>query len=67
LRPTVHDTSQGPFGFSVRETIDTISINRTSLYQAVKRGELHPVKWGRKTLFLAPDLATFLGNLKKVR
>jgi hypothetical protein len=52
--------------YSVRETIDIISLNRTSLYEAINRGELHPVKWNRKTLLLAPDLAAFLAKLKKM-
>ena len=50
--------------YSVRETLDLLSIGHTSLYAAVKRGELKPVKFRRKTLFLAPDLAAFLARLR---
>lgn len=49
--------------YSVNETLSITSIGRTSLYAAVNRGELHPVKFGRKTLFLATDLAAFLTRL----
>jgi hypothetical protein len=49
--------------YSVKATLDLLSIGRTSLYAAVKRGDLHPVKFGRKTLFLAADLAAFLARL----
>jgi Helix-turn-helix domain len=50
--------------YSVNETLDLLSIGRTSLYAAVKQGDLHPVKFGRKTLFYAADLAIFLVNLR---
>jgi excisionase family DNA binding protein len=50
--------------YAVGETLDLLSIGRTSLYAAVKRGELKPVKFGRKTLFYAADLAAFLTRLR---
>jgi len=49
--------------YSVNETLDLLSIGRTSLYAAVNRGELNPVKFGKKTLFYAADLAAFLAKL----
>lgn len=49
--------------YSVSATLDILSIGRTSLYAAVNRGDLHPVKFGRKTLFYAADLAAFLNKL----
>jgi hypothetical protein len=49
--------------YSVNETLDVLSIGRTKLYQLVNLDELHPVKVGKKTLFLAPDLAAFLTKL----
>jgi hypothetical protein len=49
--------------YSVRETLYVLSIGRTSLYAAVKRGELTSTKFRRKTLFLATDLAAFLARL----
>jgi helix-turn-helix protein len=67
------DTSAGPidpraFGlakaaYAVGETLDLLSICRTSLYAAVKRGDLKRVKFGKKTLFYAADLASFLTKL----
>ena len=52
--------------YAVGETIDLLSIGRTSLYAAVKRGDLRPVKFGKKTLFYANDLASFLTKLRSV-
>jgi hypothetical protein len=51
--------------YGVRETIELLSIGRTSLYAAVRRGELTPVKFGKKTLFYAVDLVAFLARLKE--
>lgn len=51
--------------YTVKATLELLSIGRTSLYAAVKQGELHPVKFGRKTLFYAADLAAFLEKLRK--
>jgi hypothetical protein len=73
-KPTASDlVATGPraFGlvkaaYSVSATLDLLSIGRTSLYAAVKRGDLHPVKFGRKTLFYAADLAAFLNKLSNV-
>ena len=69
------DTSAGPidpraFGlgkaaYAVGETLDLLSIGRTSLYAAVKRGDLKRVKFG-KTLFYAADLASFLTKLGRL-
>ncbi len=50
--------------YAVNETLDVLSIGRTSLYAVIRRGELKPVKFGKKTLFLAVDLATLLTRLK---
>jgi hypothetical protein len=50
--------------YGVGETLDLLSIGRTSLYAAVKRGDLKRVKFGKKTLFYAADLASFLTKLR---
>ena len=52
--------------YSVQEPLDVLSIGRTSLYAAAKRGELTPIKFRRKTLFLAGELAAFLARLSKL-
>jgi excisionase family DNA binding protein len=52
--------------YAVGETLDLLSIGRTSLYAAVKRGDLKHVKYGKKTLFYAADLAEFLARLRRL-
>jgi excisionase family DNA binding protein len=49
--------------YTVRETLDLLSLGRTSLYAAIKRGEIKACKFGDKTLFRASDLAEFLRKL----
>ena len=51
--------------YGVRETLDLLSIGRTSLYKAIARGDLEPVKLGKKTLFRAADLAAFVAALQR--
>ena len=50
--------------YSVNETMAVLSIGRTSLYELVKNKKLTPAKFGKKTLFLAPDLARLLDELR---
>ena len=52
--------------YAVGETLDLLSIGRTSLYAAIKRGDLKCVKFGKKTLFYAADLASFLTRLRRL-
>jgi excisionase family DNA binding protein len=52
--------------YAVGEALDLLSIGRTSLYAAVKRGDLRRVKFGKKTLFYAADLAAFLTKLRRL-
>jgi hypothetical protein len=45
--------------YAVGETLDLLNIGRTSLYAAVKRGDLKHVKFGKKTFFSPPTLPSF--------
>lgn len=49
--------------YDVRQTAALLSLGRTSLYKLVKSGNLRATKVGRKTLFLATDVAAYLGRL----
>jgi excisionase family DNA binding protein len=68
---SVHQIDPREFGlvkaaYAVGETLDLLSIGRSSLYAAVKRGELRRVKFGKRTLFYATDLAMFLTRLRRL-
>jgi hypothetical protein len=45
--------------YTVSATLDLLSIGRTSLYAAVKRGELHPVKFWPEDAFLCGRFGCF--------
>src|SRR6195256_5441869 len=64
IDPRVFGLAKAAYG--VGETLDLLSIGRTSLYAAVKRGDLKRVKFGKKTLFYATDLASFLTRLRQL-
>jgi excisionase family DNA binding protein len=66
---TTHPPAENPFGlqktaYGITETVELLSIGRSSLYALIRRGELERVKLGKKTLFLAPDLTRFLNRLQ---
>lgn len=49
--------------YSVNEAMNVLSIGRTSLYSLVRTGDIKATKFGKKTLFLAVDLAAFISKL----
>lgn len=50
--------------YSVDETIQLTNTSRGRLYENVKAGKLRMTKNGRQSIFLAPDIAEFLSNLR---
>lgn len=44
----------------LKETMRLLGVKKTSAYQLIKNGELHPVKIGRKTLFLKAQVFQFI-------
>lgn len=51
--------------YSVNETLNLLSIGRTTFYELVGRGELKITKLGKKTLVYAIDLAALLNRLRQ--
>ena len=62
INPQDFNLSQA--AYSVGQLLQILPFGRTSLYYAVKRGDLKANKLGKKTLFLAVDVAEFLANLQ---
>ena len=51
--------------YSVNETLELLSIGRTTFYELVEREDLKITKLGRKTLVYAVDLAALLSKLRE--
>lgn len=50
-------------GYSAKEAASVSSVGKTTLYQAIKTGELRALKKGARTIILARDLERWLQNL----
>jgi len=55
-----------PLAYSVTEACEAARIGRTSLYEAIRTGELRAVKRAKRTLILADDLRRWLQSLPPV-
>jgi hypothetical protein len=52
--------------YRIADVCKVTGLGRTSIYAAIKSGELVARKWNRRTIVLGDDLATFLHTLPKV-
>jgi excisionase family DNA binding protein len=53
--------------YRIADVCELTGLGRTTIYAALKSGALPARKCGRRTLILAADLETFLGNLPSAR
>jgi hypothetical protein len=67
LYPPPHMFGLTKAAYSVNETLELLSIGRTSLYDLISQDLLRPIKIGRKTLLGADDLAALLIKLRRSR
>ncbi|MCA3632094.1 MAG: helix-turn-helix domain-containing protein [Methylobacterium sp.] len=56
-----------PITVTIPEAVKVTGISRTSIYEALKRGDLTAKKAGRRTLISYPDLQAFLASLPAYR
>jgi excisionase family DNA binding protein len=61
------DPSPAPMlAVSVNEAARITGLGRTSIYEAIARGDLHAVKAGTRTIVLMDSLRTFLVGLPRL-
>ncbi len=57
---------QDKTAYSIDELAKTGPLGRTSLYEAIRTGQLTARKFGTRTFVLATDFEAFLNNLPKI-
>jgi len=53
--------------YTIRQAVLASGLSRSSIYEAIKRGDLVARKLGKRTLILDEDLRHFLVTLPRVR
>ena|SRR5581483_554423 len=63
----VESGAQSPehLAYSLQQVGELVSVGRSSLYKAIKAGELRAVKQGRRTMVLSDDLRAWLSSLRQ--
>lgn len=56
-----------PITMTIPEAVKVTGISRTSIYEALKRGDLTAKKAGRRTLISFSDLQAYLASLPAYR
>jgi hypothetical protein len=64
MKMTTGDNMAAPLAFSIGKVIGLTGLSRTTLYVAIRDGDLRARKYRRRTIILAPDLADFLASMR---
>jgi excisionase family DNA binding protein len=66
-RPIGNANMQNPIAVTILEAVKVSGMSRTSIYEALKRGNLTAKKCGRRTLISFAELQAYLANLPEYR
>jgi excisionase family DNA binding protein len=55
-----------PIAFNISEACAAARASRTTVYEAIKAGQLRALKRGRRTIVLASDLRAWLESLPRL-
>lgn len=56
-----------PIAVKFKDAIKISGVGRTSLYDAIRRGELKAIKRGRSTLIMTEELKRWLSSAPEIR
>ena len=58
---------QPPIAVTIPDAVKASGMSRSSIYEALKRGDLNARKAGRRTLISFADLQAYLANLPQYK
>lgn len=59
--------TRAPITLTIPRTVEVSGLSRSSIYEALKRGDLTAVKAGRRTLIRFSDLEAYMASLPAYR
>jgi len=66
FKNNIGHTNMQKQAYTVNEVMKEIGIGRSKLYAEIKEGKITPRKIGKKTIFLARDVETYLNDLPTI-
>jgi excisionase family DNA binding protein len=67
MRPCGAKQMQTPITITIPGAVSASGLSRTTIYEALKRGELTAVKAGRRTLIRFSELEAYMASLPPYR
>ena len=62
-KPSKPTPPASAISYSIAQAVAATGLSRSALYEAKQKGEIAFRKWGRHSVILASDLATYVASL----